>query len=145
MLDHIAFYTKDVERLTEFYLKYFGGHIMLSSDRPEHRSRFISYGDNTTSVEIMQVPVMPENPSLPGGEMLGLTHISMAVDTPEQVVSLTERLEKDGYKVIVRPTDYGTKDFFESCILDPDGNRVEIGVPTPVLRAYYSARVENKQ
>ena len=51
----------------------------------------------------------------------------------KELLELTERIRADGFPVVVEPTDYGTTEFFESCVLDPDGVRVEIGVPAWIL------------
>lgn len=55
----------------------------------------------------------------------GLTHFSISVGSPEKVNGLTERLRKDGYTIKgeARTTGDG---YYESVILDPEGNNIEI-------------------
>jgi len=132
-LGHVAIYTKDIERSADFYLKYFGGEVTYSSDNPRHKTRFIAFGPETTALEIMQIPDIPDNPCLPGGEQMGLTHLAFDIGGTKELLELTERIRADGFPVVVEPTDYGTTEFFESCVLDPDGVRVEIGVPAWIL------------
>lgn len=38
---------------------------------------------------------------------------------------ITERIKNDGYKVISAPRTTGDG-YYESCILDPEGNQIEI-------------------
>ena len=48
-----------------------------------------------------------------------------SVGTSEKVIELTEKIVSDGYKLLSPPRRTGDG-YFESCIADPDGNRVEI-------------------
>ena len=43
------------------------------------------------------------------------------------VDALTERLEQDGYSVVGRPRVTGDG-YYESVVLDPDGNQIEITI-----------------
>jgi len=58
-------------------------------------------------------------------EIIGLSHLAFSLGSKEAVVILTERFRKDGIKVVGEPrtTGYG---YFESVILDLEGNRIEI-------------------
>ena len=55
------------------------------------------------------------------------SHIAFSVGSREEVIRLTNQLIEDGYLIYsnVRETGDG---YFESCISDPFGNRVEITV-----------------
>lgn len=55
----------------------------------------------------------------------GYVHLSIAVGSREVVDSLTHRIEADGYPVASPPRLTGDG-YYESCILGPDGIRVEI-------------------
>lgn len=55
----------------------------------------------------------------------GLLHLSFRVSSRDEVDALTARLQKDGHIVISGPRVTGDGQY-ESCVLDPDGNRVEI-------------------
>jgi lactoylglutathione lyase len=58
---------------------------------------------------------------------LGLAHLAIAVGSLQRVEELTGRLKQDGFKVVdgLRHTGDG---YFESVVLDPDGNRIEITI-----------------
>lgn len=60
-------------------------------------------------------------------EAIELTHIAFPVDTAEEVDALAKNAHKLGYPVILEPHQTGDG-YYEACILDPDGNRVEITV-----------------
>jgi lactoylglutathione lyase len=55
----------------------------------------------------------------------GWAHIAFSVGSEQAVDSLTERLRSDGYTIAgeTRTTGDG---YYESVILDPEGNQIEI-------------------
>jgi lactoylglutathione lyase len=57
----------------------------------------------------------------------GLTHYAISVGSIEKVDQLTEQLRSDRYIIVGEPRATGDG-YYESVILDPDGNRVEITV-----------------
>lgn len=59
------------------------------------------------------------------GDFPGYCHLAMDVGSRKEVVALTERLEKDGFVVASQPRTTGDG-YFESVVLDPDGNKIEI-------------------
>lgn len=124
--EHIALWVKDLEKVRDFYIRYFG---MKSSDKyvnPKKRysSYFLSFPDSETRFEIMHRPDILENEGDKGMKN-GLAHISIAVGSKEKVEELTEEIVEDGYTLMgeLRTTGDG---YYESVILDPEGNYVEI-------------------
>jgi lactoylglutathione lyase len=57
--------------------------------------------------------------------MLGLAHLAISVGSKERVNELTQKLRADGFAVIGEPRTTGDG-YYESVVLDPEGNRVEI-------------------
>jgi lactoylglutathione lyase len=126
-LAHIAIWSKDIEVLKNFYVTYFGG---FSNERYENRrkqfsSYFIEF-DGGSRLEIMQRPDITST-SKPDEavEQLGLTHLAFSLGTETAVQDLTKKLIIDGYKCVSDPRRTGDG-YFESVVLDPEGNRVEI-------------------
>jgi lactoylglutathione lyase len=123
-INHIALYTNDIERLRSFYMTYF----QAESNQGYHnrttglRTYFLSFEDQTR-LELMT------RPNLEQGTLsllhTGYIHLAFSVGSKERVDSLTDTLEKDGYTVSSRPRTTGDG-YYESCILDPDGNLIEI-------------------
>jgi lactoylglutathione lyase len=56
---------------------------------------------------------------------MGLTHLALSVGSESHVDELTQRLKNDGYPVLDGPRRTGDG-YYESVVLDPDGNRLEI-------------------
>jgi lactoylglutathione lyase len=66
-----------------------------------------------------------------GAERLGLAHIALSVGSKRRVDELTDRLRQAGFEVVDGPRQTGDG-YYESVVLDPDGNRIEVtaGPPT---------------
>lgn len=123
MIDHIAVWVEDLEKMREFYCKYFDG---VSNQKYENRvkgfeSYFISF-DDVTRIELMKRKDIEERIYK---EILGLAHLAFKVGSKEKVNELTEIFRKDGYKIIGEPRTTGDG-YYESVILDPEGNRIEL-------------------
>ena len=56
---------------------------------------------------------------------MGLTYLAIAVGSEQLVDELTKRIEDDGYPVLDGPRRTGDG-YYESVVVDPDGNRIEI-------------------
>jgi lactoylglutathione lyase len=56
---------------------------------------------------------------------IGYMHIAFTVGNKNNVDELTKKLKNDGYKIISMPRITGDG-YYESCILDPENNQIEI-------------------
>ncbi len=126
-IEHIAIWSKDIERLRDFYIKYFGAksNDKYINEKKGFSSYFLSF-DSGCRIEVMQ------KPNLSGGadernSTFGYAHLAVAVGEAQDVVDLTRRLEKDGYEIASRPR-YTGDGYFECAVYDPDGNLVEITI-----------------
>ena len=54
-------------------------------------------------------------------------HIAFSSGSKEAFDTLTARLRNDGFEILEGPRTTGDE-YYESCILDPAGNRIEITV-----------------
>lgn len=123
-IHHIAIWTFRLEEMKEFYTRYFGGVSNEKYINPKKgfESYFLRFDEDGTDLELMSrtdvqnVPI-EEN-------RLGLTHLAFAFESSEAVLQQTERLRAAGYTVAGEPRTSGDG-YFESVILDPDGNRIE--------------------
>ncbi|TKG97068.1 glyoxalase/bleomycin resistance/extradiol dioxygenase family protein [Puteibacter caeruleilacunae] len=125
-IEHLAIWTQDLEVVKDFYMKYFN---MESSDKYINSSKkfssyFLSFPEASTRLEIMN---RPDISALLGNQAttLGLTHFSISVGNKVTVDKLTEQLRKDGYTIAGEPRTTGDG-YYESVVLDPEGNSVEI-------------------
>lgn len=125
-IEHIALWTTDLERCKQFYVSYFGavaGAGYVNSAKG-FESCFLSFNDGAR-IEVMNTTALAPVAIEPGVQRMGLTHIALAVGSEQQVDALTQRLKNDGFPVLDGPRHTGDG-YYESVILDPDGNRVEI-------------------
>lgn len=125
-IEHVAIWTRNVEELKTFYTDYFGGiagEKYINSTK-SFESYFIKF-DSGARLELMQMPAIPLNLNDTINQYIGLTHLAISVGSIEKVKSLTDELKKAGYRVVSEPR-YTGDGYYESCILDPDGNRIEL-------------------
>ena len=63
----------------------------------------------------------------PDTQHLGFTHLSFSVDSKEEVDHLTQQMSSEGVPVVGQPRTTGDG-YYESVVLDPEGNRIEITI-----------------
>jgi lactoylglutathione lyase len=127
-IKHVAIWSKDIDKLKVFYETYFQAKTgkRYVNTAKQFESYFLSFA-GAASLELMQKPGLSELPGDENRHFAGYSHIAFSVGSEEQVDSLTASLEKDGFGVVSKPRQTGDG-FYESCILDPEGNRVEITI-----------------
>ena len=123
-IDHIAIYVRDLEKTKSFYAKYFGAKSNHQYHNPKTglKTYFLTF-ENGGRLEIMHQSGLSEIEI--DGEHLGYIHLAFSAGSKEEVDRLTDILRSDGYKVFSEPRITGDG-YYESCISDPDGNRIEI-------------------
>jgi lactoylglutathione lyase len=125
-IHHIAIWTGDLERLRSFYQMYFSAHCGKKYENPaKGYSSYFLYFDDGASIEIMQREDIPVSQLAPGQQVVGYTHLSLAVGSEEEVNRLAAQLVADGFPLVDGPRRTGDG-YYEAVVLDPDGNRVEI-------------------
>lgn len=125
-IEHVAIWTHDLERLRDFYLRFFGGEAgpRYANPRTGFQSYFLTFAQGAR-LELMQMPGIPERVNDPLVQFTGLVHLAFSAGSEAEVVRLTETLRAAGCVVVGEPRRTGDG-YFESVVLDPDGNRVEI-------------------
>ena len=126
MIEHVAIWTVDLERLRAFYERYFGGVAGERYENPStgFRSYFLEL--DGTRLELMQMPAVAERAE-GDQQRLGWAHIAFALGSEQAVDELTDLLRSDGYAILDGPRRTGDG-YYESVVRDPDGNRVELTV-----------------
>jgi lactoylglutathione lyase len=124
-INHVAIWVKDLERMKMFYEKYFQAKAGSKYFNPKKnfQSYFLSF-DDQCRIEIMHRPDIDDSDK---NESFGITHLAISLGSKEKVDSLTALLRSDGYAIVGEPRTTGDG-YYESVILDPENNRIEITV-----------------
>ena len=125
-IDHVALWTSDLERCKRFYSAYFGalpgaGYVNAAKG---FASCFLSFDDGAR-IEAMTTTTLSPLAIEAGAQRMGLTHLAIALGSERLVDELTRRLKDDGHPILDGPRRTGDG-YYESVVLDPDGNRIEI-------------------
>lgn len=125
-IEHVAFWVKDLEIMKSFYEKYFGAVSNEKYRNPvkNFESYFLSFEDGSR-LEIMTRPDIQEGDNSFEAQKFGINHLAFSPGTKEKVDELTEILRNDGYKIVGEPRTSGDG-YYESVILDPENNIIEI-------------------
>jgi lactoylglutathione lyase len=127
-IEHVALWSPDLERARSFYEKYFSARAgnLYHNPRTGFRSYFLTLSEGAR-LELMQMPGIPANANDPDRQAAGLIHFAVSLGSEPAVRELTARLQGDGFRVVSGPRRTGDG-YYESCVLDPDGNRIELTV-----------------
>ena len=127
-IEHIALWVHNLDAFCVFYERMFGATVGALYENPTKgfRSRFISFSTGarieamtTTTLSLVQLPN--------GAQRMGLTHIAISLGSESAVDKLTAELKTQGVPVLDGPRRTGDG-YYESVILDPEGNRIELTV-----------------
>ena len=125
-ISHIAIWSTHLEELKNFYITYFNGpsHEKYINPKNGFESYFVSFDQGFSSLEHMK---RTDITTTALKDSLELSHSSFSAGSKEAVLKLTERLRKDGFTIASEQRTTGDG-YFESAILDPEGNIVEITI-----------------
>ncbi len=127
-IEHIAIWTGDLERLKDFYESYFGARAgaRYLNQKNQFQSYFLTF-DSGARLELMQRPGIRDLGDAHEIEHCGYAHLALAAGSAEAVDQLTRKLADDGCAILSGPRQTGDG-YYESVVLDPDGNRIEITI-----------------
>jgi len=131
-LEHVAIWTNQLERLKEYYIKYFQA---TSNDKyinssTGFNSYFLSFASGAR-LELMSMPAIPGNQNdTIQRQHLGIIHLAFGVGTIDEVEEIARELQVDGYPILRGPRKTGDG-YYEFETLDPDNNRIEVTAVYP--------------
>jgi lactoylglutathione lyase len=127
-IEHVAVWTAELERLRAFYEHWFGAVAGERYERAEtgFASYFLEF-DGGARLELMSRPDIPVSANSAQTQFTGLVHLALALGSEEEVDRLTAALAHAGVEILDRPRRTGDG-YYESAVLDPDGNRIELTV-----------------
>lgn len=122
-IEHMALWCRDIERTRAFYETWFGAqaNTRYENARKGFSSYFMRFGEGAR-IELMQrtdVVAMPEPTPL------GYAHFALSLGSETAVDTLTARMREAGVVIADGPRRTGDG-YYESVVLDPDGNRIEL-------------------
>ncbi|MBC1779687.1 VOC family protein [Listeria booriae] len=122
-IEHVAIWVADIERAKDFYTRYFEG---VANDKYVNETKgFASYFITYPRGARLEVMTRTDVTAQKETAMLGWAHIAFSLGSKERVDSLTKELEYAGYTLESGPRTTGDG-YYESVILDSEGNQVEI-------------------
>lgn len=119
---HIAMWTNDLEKLKNFYLKFFQGksNKKYSNKKKGFSSYFINF-DSNVKLEIMNRTDITQEKKYMTKKHLGFNTLSFSVGSKKNINKITTLLKNEGHIILKNET-------YESIILDPDGNKIKIKI-----------------
>jgi lactoylglutathione lyase len=126
-IEHIAFWTNQLEELKGFYETYFQAKAGVKYYNPtkQFESYFLSFSSGVRLELMHQAEV--QDKYLDPHPKIGYAHLSFGTGSEKSVDELTDRLKKDGIVVLNGPRHTGDG-YYESVVLDPDGNQIEVTI-----------------
>lgn len=127
-IEHLAMWVKDLEVMKAFYCKYFHAtaNDLYFNSTKQFRSYFLSF-DGGPRLELMQMPSVPDSKDDVYAQFTGLIHFAVSLGSKEKVDEMTALFRNDGFEVLDGPRTTGDG-YYESVILDPEKNRIELTV-----------------
>ena len=124
-IEHVAIWATDIEKLKSFYETYFDAQA--TSKYTNQTKHFQSYFLTFSSGARLELMHRHDIEASSDQERTGYAHLAFSVGSEAAVDALTQRLVEDGYTRLNGPRRTGDG-YYESVVLDPEGNRVEITV-----------------
>jgi lactoylglutathione lyase len=127
-IDHIAIFVSDLEKMKNFYEKYFNaiaGQKYINS-KTQFQSYFLTF-EQGGRLELMFRPDISASLNDIYQQFTGLIHFAISVGSEEKVNVMTEQFRKDGFEILDRPRWTGDG-YYESVVLDCESNRIEITI-----------------
>ncbi|MDA9774170.1 VOC family protein [Saprospiraceae bacterium] len=126
-IEHIAIWVNDLEEMRAFYERYF--QVKASDLYTNPAKNFSSYFLNFKEGSRLELMHNREFSKIREVQLfeLGYAHIAISVGDKSTVNTITEQFRSDGFTIVGEPRTTGDG-YYESVILDPEKNRIEITI-----------------
>lgn len=125
-IEHIAIWVFDLEKVKDFHTKFFNASANEKYTNSRGFSSYFLTFDSGCRIELMNISNILEFNG-DSGMLRGFNHIAISVGSEEKVLQLTNDIRNGGYEIASEARRTGDG-YFESVILDPEGNRIEITI-----------------
>jgi len=127
-IEHVALWTRDLAAMKEFYCTWFQAEAgpKYTNEEKGFESYFLTFPSGAR-LELMRSDPVGEGPHQEGTAFTGYAHIAFSTGSELRVDALTDQLREAGHTIVEGPRRTGDG-YYESVVLDPEGNRVEITV-----------------
>lgn len=126
-LEHVAIWTDNLERLKDYYVRYFEGtaNDRYLNETKQFESYFLTFASGAR-LELMKMPGVPANANDTAGKQhRGIIHLAFGVNTRAEVDAKANELRAAGFSILSGPRVTGDG-YYEFETLDPDNNRLEV-------------------
>lgn len=126
-IEHLAIWTKDIDKMKAFYLRFFdvSSNKKYVNSLKGFSSYFLSFKEGAR-IELMHLSDISDT-AIELHSKIGLAHFALSVGSKEKVDSLTNEIRQGGFKVVGEPRITGDG-YYESVISDPEGNLIELTI-----------------
>lgn len=121
-IEHIALWTKDIEKMKTFYEKYF--NVKSTELYVNPKTKFCSYFlifESGSRLELTSKPFLSDR----SVDTAGYTHLAISVGAKADVDTFIKTILSAGYPLLNGPRTTGDG-YYEAVIQDPEGNLIEI-------------------
>jgi lactoylglutathione lyase len=131
-IEHIAIWTKDLEKLKDYYVKFFKGksNNKYFNPKTQFESYFISF-ESGCRLELMTISDLVEK-NTDKFNLTGITHFAFEVESKQEVDLKAEELRVAGFPILKGPRITGDG-YYEFETIDIDGNKIEVTTTTKKL------------
>lgn len=121
-IEHVAIWTKDLEKMKNFYQKYFEvkSTELYRNPKTQFESYFLSFASGSR-LELTSKKFLSDR----AVDTLGYCHIAISVGGQNEVDQFAKRFVEDGYPLLNGPRTTGDG-YYEAVIQDPEGNLIEL-------------------
>lgn len=127
ILEHVAIWTDNLEKLKDYYTRYFDGisNEKYHNEKKQFHSYFLSFKSGAR-LEIMSMPGIRGNKNdTVTIQHKGIIHLAFGVNSMPEVDEKAKQLQSAGFKILSGPRKTGDG-YYEFETLDPDNNRLEV-------------------